>query len=79
MLKELKRYENLGTPSYFFHLLNTLNENPTAEWKLDDVNRLFYNKIIDGRAIFDGCIELAIKIKLLFIQDDYLFVDTLLE
>ncbi len=75
MLKELKRYENLGTPSYFFYLLNTLNENPTAEWKLDDVNRLFYNKIIDGRAIFDGCIELGIKIKLLFIQDDYLFVD----
>lgn len=75
MLKELKRYNNLGTPSYFFQLLNTLNENPLAEWGVDDVNKLFYNKIIDGRGVFDGCIELAIKIKLLFFQGNYLFVD----
>lgn len=75
MLKELKRYNNLGTPSYFYQLLNTLNEKPWAEWRLDDVNQLFYNKIIDGRRIFDGCIELAIQIKLLVLQGDYLFID----
>ena len=75
MLKELKRYDNLGTPSYFFQLLNALNESPGVEWKLDDVNLLFYNKIVDDRRIFDGCIELATKIKALFFQGDYLFVD----
>ncbi|MBE0682879.1 MAG: DUF3883 domain-containing protein [Anaerolineales bacterium] len=75
MLKELKRYDNLGTPSYFFQLLKALNENPGAEWRLDDVNQLFYNKIIDNRRIFDGCVELAIKIKLLLFQGGYLFVD----
>lgn len=75
MLKELKRYDNLGTPSYFIQLLNALNENTAAGWRLDDVNKLFYNKIVDGRGIFDGCIELAIKIKLLFYQDGCLFID----
>ncbi|MBK9006690.1 MAG: DUF3883 domain-containing protein [Anaerolineae bacterium] len=75
MLKELKRYDNLGTPSYFFQLLKALNENSGAEWKLDDVNHLFYNRIVDDRKIFDGCVELAIKINLLFFQDGYLFID----
>lgn len=75
MLKELKRYTNLGTPSYFFQLLTTLREDPAVEWRLDDVNKLFYNKIVDGRGVFDGCIELAIKIRLLSCQDDYLYVD----
>ena len=75
MLKELRSYDNLGTPAFFFYLLNTINANPKAEWKLDDVNQLFYNKIIDDRRIFNGCIELAIKIKLLYFQEDYLLVD----
>jgi len=75
MLKELKSYDNLGTPAYFFQLLNALSENPDAEWKVGDVNQLFYNKIVDDRRIFDGCVELAIKIKLLFFQDEYLLID----
>lgn len=75
MLKELKSYENLGTPSYFFQLLNILMENPLAEWKIKDVNQLFYNKIVDGRSVFDGCVELAIKIELIFLQRDSLRLD----
>jgi len=75
MLKELSHYNNLGTPSYFFELLMTLKENQNAGWKLDDVNRMFYNRIIDDRSIFDGCIQLAIKIRILFLQDGYLFID----
>jgi len=75
MLRELRRYDNLGTPSYFFQLLTALNENPGTEWKLTDINLLFYNKIIDGRRVFDGCVELAIKINLLVVQDDYLHLN----
>lgn len=75
MLNELRHYDNLGTPSYFFQLLCLLQANHDAKWTSDDVNQLFYNKIIDDRSIFDGCIQLAIKIGLLFFQDEYLFVD----
>jgi hypothetical protein len=52
-----------------------LQENHDSKWTLDDVNYLFYNKIIDDRRIFDGCLALAIKIGLLFLQDEYIFVD----
>jgi hypothetical protein len=75
MLNELRHYDNLGTPSYFFQLLCTLQENHDAKWTWDDVNQLFYNKIIDDRRIFDGCVQLALKIGLLFFQDEYIFVD----
>jgi len=75
MLKELSHFDNLGTPSYFYELLLTLKENQEAGWKIDDVNRIFYNRIIDNRRLFDGCIQLAIKIGILLSADGYIFID----
>lgn len=75
MLNDLRHYDNLGTPNYFFQLLSTLSENQKTEWKLDDVNQLFYNKIIDGRRVFDGCVDLALKIDILYIEKEHIFVD----
>ena len=75
MLNALRHFDNLGTPEYFFILLNTLNENPKAKWKLNDITQLFNNKIIDGRNIHDGCIELAIRIKILYFKKDIIIID----
>jgi len=65
MLKELRHFENFGTPNYFYQLLCTLNNNPNTGWKLSDLRQMFYNQIIDGKSIFDGCIPLALKINIL--------------
>lgn len=56
MLKELKKYENLGTPKYFWEFFQLLQKGEV--WKLSDVKSYFYNRIIDDRQIFDGCIPL---------------------
>lgn len=65
MLEELRSFSNLGTPNYFFELLNSLNLNRGVKYKISDINNLFYNRIIDGSSIFDGCVELALKLELI--------------
>ena len=65
MLKELRHYHNLGTPNYFFELLITLKNHSGGSFLRSDVERLFFNKLIDGRSVFDGCIELALHIDVL--------------
>ncbi|MEP3890776.1 MAG: DUF3883 domain-containing protein [Hellea sp.] len=56
MLKELRRYDNLGTPTYFWELIQLLKKGEV--WRHSDVKSHFYNKIIDGRQIFDGCLPI---------------------
>lgn len=72
MLEELRRYKNFGTPNYFFELLITLKENQEATYTRTDIEKLFYNRVIDGRSIFDGCLELAIKTDILIFESNFL-------
>lgn len=72
MLEDLRRYRNFGTPNYFFELLSTLKENQEATYTRTDIEKLFYNRVIDGRSIFDGCIEIAIKTEVLVFENDFL-------
>ena len=72
MLKELRRYRNFGTPNYFFELLSTLKVNQNATYTRTDIDKLFYNRVIDGRSIFDGCLEIAIKTEMLVVENDFL-------
>src|SRR5690606_2967054 len=72
MLEDLRRYRNFGTPNYFFELLSTLKGNPEATYTIADIEKLFYNRVIDGRSIFDGCIEIAIKTEILVFENDFL-------
>lgn len=65
MLKDLRKYENFGTPNYFFELFSTLNENSKVKYSKTDIEKLFYNRVIDGRSVFDGCIELALRAEIL--------------
>ncbi len=67
MLEELKKYENLGTPNYFRELLTQVNESEEL-WTVDDTRRYFYNKIVDGLSIFDGCIHFAEKIRVISVD-----------
>ena len=72
MLEELRRYRNFGTPNYFFELLSTLKGNEEVTYTRTDIEKLFYNRVIDGRSIFDGCLELAIKTEILVFENDFL-------
>lgn len=76
MLEELRKYKNLGTPNYFFELLITLKESKNSTYKKSDIEKLFFNRIVDGRSIFDGCLELALKIEILVYERDILFLNS---
>jgi hypothetical protein len=58
MLRELSRYENLGTPGFFWEMLQRIRENDTR-WTPDDLTAYFLNRIVDGEAVFDGCLPMA--------------------
>jgi len=58
MLRELSRYENLGTPGFFWEMLQRLRDND-ARWTPDDLTAYFSNRIVDGEAVFDGCLPMA--------------------
>jgi len=75
MLKELKNYENLGTPKYFWELLNQL-ENKNVKWTVRNTEEHFFNRIIDGRRIFDGCIAFAISIGIVEINNGFILLDS---
>lgn len=75
MLKELRKYSNFGTPNFYFELLITLNNEKESTWKKSDLEKLFYNRIIDGRSVYDGCIELAIKIDILIFDGDKISIN----
>ena len=70
MLKDLRQYNNFGTPNYFFELLTNLKNYDNTIWNKSNIEQLFYNKVIDGRSIYDGCLEIAIRINVLIIEED---------
>uniref|UniRef100_A0AB33L1X2 Protein NO VEIN C-terminal domain-containing protein n=1 Tax=Tenacibaculum sp. Pbs-1 TaxID=3238748 RepID=A0AB33L1X2_9FLAO len=76
MLKELRHYDNFGTPNYFFELFNTLKNNQGVSFFRNDVEKIFYNRIIDGRSVFDGCIELALNIDIIQISNDIITLNS---
>ena len=59
LLENLRGYNNLGTPTYFWELfLKLKGENP---WTVKEVADYFFNRIIDGKSSFDGCIPLLLE------------------
>jgi len=69
MLKDLRIFDNLGTPQYFFELFNSLKSNEETICTKRDLEQLFYNRNINGRSVFDGCLDLALTIGLLTINE----------
>lgn len=69
MLDELNKYDNLGTPRYFFELLSGIG-GKGKRWTVRDVQEYFFNRIVDGRNVFDGCLPLAKSIGIITIRRD---------
>ena len=69
MLRDLRVYENLGTPAYFHKLLRTL-QGGIGRWTPDDIRKYFFNRMIDGRSIFDGCIPLLTYMEVIEVYED---------
>jgi Domain of unknown function (DUF3883) len=61
MLKELSKYENLGTPKVFHEIFKLIEENKQS-WTPKSLKEYFFNRIIDGQSIFDGCVPFALSI-----------------
>jgi 5,10-methylene-tetrahydrofolate dehydrogenase/methenyl tetrahydrofolate cyclohydrolase len=59
MLKELKKYENLGTPNYFWEFFLLFKDNTI--WTDTMIQEYFFNKIIDNKIIHDGTIPLLLN------------------
>lgn len=76
MLNDLRKYDCLGTPNYFFEMFNTLKSNPTSNWERTDLEKLFYNRVIDNRPIIDGGIELAERINIIQQTDTFFQLNT---
>jgi len=69
MLEELCKFENLGTPSFHFELLVALRDGQQS-WKPEDISGLFYNRMIDGRNIFDGCLPVLITFGIVSLDEN---------
>jgi hypothetical protein len=65
MLNDLRKYDCLGTPNYFFELLNNIKNNLNGNWSIADLQNIFYNRIVDNRQIIDGGIDLALRLNIL--------------
>lgn len=68
MLEELRKYKNLGTPEYFWELFEQLRNGDS--WTTGEIEDYFYNKIIDGRSIFDGCLPLLLSTKIITVDEE---------
>ncbi|QQS61689.1 MAG: DUF3883 domain-containing protein [Candidatus Moraniibacteriota bacterium] len=55
MLKELSKYENLGTPKLFWELFNQFDARK-GRWNTVGIDEYLRNRLIDGRTVFDGCV-----------------------
>jgi hypothetical protein len=69
MLKELSSYENLGTPKYFWELTHLLH-GENKRWNVDNIRQHFFNRSVEGKTVFDGCLPFAEFAKLILISKD---------
>jgi len=76
MLEELRNYENLGSPEYFWILFNLLTAKDAKPWTRASIEKHFNTQYINGVSIFDGCVDMALKVGILAIgKDDLVTID----
>ncbi len=69
MLKELNKYENLGTLKYFQELFEILTTTEKS-YRVVDVQHHFFNRVIDDQKVFDGCLPMLIDCDILSTDDE---------
>ena len=74
MIEDLRKYHYLGSPNTFLFLFQNIRKNKTICWSERELNKVFYNKQIDGQSIFDGCIKFSVEINVLEIKDGCIFL-----
>ncbi|HAM88486.1 MAG: hypothetical protein US83_C0004G0099 [Candidatus Falkowbacteria bacterium GW2011_GWC2_38_22] len=67
MLKELSKYDNLGTPNYFWELFDQFKSRK-GKWNVEGVEGYFKNRLINGRVVFDGCLPFLLYIKIIELE-----------
>ncbi len=67
MLEELSKYDNLGTPNYYWEFFENVEKNDT--WTVNDVSSYFFNRVIDDYGIFDGCVPLLLETNIIEISE----------
>ena len=70
MLKDISRFENLGTPGYFYELFVTLISNREVVYTEENIKQIFSTIKKEGRPYPDGWISLATKINILHIENN---------
>ncbi len=68
MLSEFRYYDYLGSPDFFFELCNTLRNKGALRYS--DITSLFFNRVISGKSNFSGCVDFALKTKILLCDGD---------
>ncbi len=66
MIKEILKFNNIGTRGYFTELLYRINSGTYTEKELDD---FFINKRIDDKTIFDGGLQVLVLIGFVMISE----------
>ena len=66
--KDLKKYENLGTLNFFIELSTLFRKD--QELRKGFIDKYFFNRIIDGKYIFDGWYSLLTNIGLINVDYD---------
>ena len=54
MIKEIIKFENIGTPNYLIELSNLINN---GSYNKNNIGDFFINRMIDGNTIFDGGLD----------------------
>lgn len=75
MLKDLRKYEHLGNPVFFYRLIKFIKSQEPSSTSNEKINKYFYSKIIDGRRGFNGAIEFAIEINILMKSNNIVTVN----
>lgn len=68
MLEDLQKYDNLGSPAYYAELFRHLKVD--NYWTRQEIAKFFYNRIIDDKRVFDGCMPLLEMAKIIKINEE---------
>ncbi|WEJ61877.1 DUF3883 domain-containing protein [Thiomicrorhabdus lithotrophica] len=79
MLEEVSKFQSLGSPSIYWELLNNILASESG-WNDEDFANFFYNRVIDGKKNFDGCVPFLQACRLIsFDENGYVQVDTVIQ
>lgn len=74
MLTDLRKFNYLGTPTFFNTIITLFYKNQHRPISKDELTQAFYNKLIDNQSNFEGAIQFAIKVNVLNENDGLIYL-----